>query len=369
MSISKALCTAAVCVGSVLAAPAAFALAQRTFVASYGNDASACSLAFPCRGFAAAIAQTNPGGEVIVRDSAGYGIVTIGQSVSIVAPQGVYAGITIQGLNSGVIVNAPGSKVLLRGLTINGQTSGQFGIWLQAAAELVVDRCVVANTHDGGIYSTATGSALIVTDTLVRQTIFGPGVWIKANTRAVLERVRILRSLSALGYGVWADAASSVSIKDSIIATNVAKGVFVRALAGATASGAIDNSVISDNGGGGVQFLAEVLAGTLAKGSVMRSTITRNGLYALSASSNPPGMAFASAVGNLVTGNGGGFSAAGTGQAISARDNTFAGHAFEAMSSSASSAIHTVRGADGLPSNAGVEASPTAGTIVPVNPF
>ena len=58
------------------------ALAQRTFVSSTGVDSHPCNLAQPCRSFASAIAQTDIGGEVIVLDSAGYGPVTITQSVS-----------------------------------------------------------------------------------------------------------------------------------------------------------------------------------------------------------------------------------------------------------------------------------------------
>jgi hypothetical protein len=68
---------------------------QRTFVASFGNDANPCTLASPCRGFTRALTQTDPNGEVIVLDSAGYGAFTVTQSVSIVAPDGVYAGISV----------------------------------------------------------------------------------------------------------------------------------------------------------------------------------------------------------------------------------------------------------------------------------
>jgi hypothetical protein len=72
--------------------------AQRAFVASYGTDvntAANCSLASPCRGFAAAATVTDANGEIIVLDSAGYGPVTITKSISIIAPAGVYAGITV----------------------------------------------------------------------------------------------------------------------------------------------------------------------------------------------------------------------------------------------------------------------------------
>ncbi len=71
------------------------AFAQRTFVASSGADTNSCAITQPCRSFASAIALTAAGGEVIVLDSAGYGPVTITQSVSIIAPPGVYAGISV----------------------------------------------------------------------------------------------------------------------------------------------------------------------------------------------------------------------------------------------------------------------------------
>ena len=40
---------------SILTSTVALATAQRTFVASYGNDANVCSLTQPCRGFAATV--------------------------------------------------------------------------------------------------------------------------------------------------------------------------------------------------------------------------------------------------------------------------------------------------------------------------
>ena len=83
----------------------AFASASRTFVSGAGNDANACSIVAPCRSLGAALAQTNSAGEIVVLDSAGYGPVTIGKSVSITAPQGVYAGITTA--TDGVTINTP----------------------------------------------------------------------------------------------------------------------------------------------------------------------------------------------------------------------------------------------------------------------
>ena len=107
--------------GFFLASPLAFAAgAQRAFVASNGNDAGPCSITAPCRGFTEAVSKTNAGGEVVVLDSAGYGAVTINKSISIIAPPGVYAGVSVLSGN-GITVNAPGATVALRGLSINGQ--------------------------------------------------------------------------------------------------------------------------------------------------------------------------------------------------------------------------------------------------------
>src|SRR5215467_2366523 len=102
----------------------AMALPQRTFVASTGLDTNPCSLGAPCRAFGAAIAQTAPNGEVIVLDSAGYGPATITQPVSIIAPPGIYAGISVTLGGAGMTVNSGSGKVTLRGLTINNITGG-----------------------------------------------------------------------------------------------------------------------------------------------------------------------------------------------------------------------------------------------------
>ncbi len=104
-----------------VATVAAFALfsglgnaAQRTFVSGAGSDTNACTLVAPCRGFAVALTHTDPNGEIIVLDSAGYGPVTIDKSVSIVAPPGVYAGISVFS-GDGIVISGSGIDVALRG--------------------------------------------------------------------------------------------------------------------------------------------------------------------------------------------------------------------------------------------------------------
>ena len=55
----------------LLATLDAKAAAQRTFVASSGNDANPCSITLPCRSLAAALAQTNAGGAIALARSTG----------------------------------------------------------------------------------------------------------------------------------------------------------------------------------------------------------------------------------------------------------------------------------------------------------
>jgi hypothetical protein len=61
------------------------------------------------------LTQTLPGGEIIMLDSAGYGIVSIAQDVSIIAPPGIYAGISVFAGTVGVAIHYGATNVKLRG--------------------------------------------------------------------------------------------------------------------------------------------------------------------------------------------------------------------------------------------------------------
>jgi len=140
-------------------APAAAAPIQRTFVASYGQDSNPCSRTAPCRTFAVALANTNPDGEVIVLDSAGYGAFTIGQGVTIVAPPGVYGGISVFS-GSGITVNTT-HNVTLRGLTLNGQ-GGTTGITLTQVGVLAVEDMTFRGLDGNGIVAWPATGKLVV---------------------------------------------------------------------------------------------------------------------------------------------------------------------------------------------------------------
>src|SRR5437870_4801509 len=161
----------------------AAALAQRTFVsAATGNDANPCTRTAPCRNFAAAIAQTASGGEVVVLDSGGYGTVTINQAVSLVAPPGVYAGISVFSGTGIAVAAGAGDVVTLRGLTLNG-LGGSDGIDFSSGAELYVQDCVFKSFPNYALLATPNADArVVVEDSLFTRSANGVVLWPNAGT-------------------------------------------------------------------------------------------------------------------------------------------------------------------------------------------
>jgi len=246
--------------------------AQRTFVSTTGSDGSAtCSLAAPCRGLAKALTLTDPGGEIIVLESGGYGAVTIDKSVSINSPAGVYAGISVFAATDGVTVVAPATKVVLRGLTINGQ-GGNNGIRLQAG-EVHIENVVVSNMGQSGILIEG-GTSVRISGTVVRSN--GDGLRVVPGSGAVSVLVRdseFANNLTA-GIGVPPSAAGTsalVTVEHSTLTRNL-DGVLVAPSGSATATLVLTQSVVSENSSNGVRS-----QGAGATVFVRESAITRNG--------------------------------------------------------------------------------------------
>lgn len=199
------------------------ATAQRTFVASNGSDVHPCSLPQPCRSFAAAIAKTSSDGEVIVLDSAGYGPVSITKSVSITAPAGIYAGVTVTS-GDGIAVDAPGIVVGLRGLSINGldiMFANVYAIHFLHGARLWVEDCEI--------------------------TKLGTGILLEAaNSGVSMRNVRIHDSLDRGILVAITTGAIQVSIVDSEIA-NQPTGVEVSAFPATLEQVTIAHSALTRN--------------------------------------------------------------------------------------------------------------------------
>ena len=215
MSLSIHRTLGLACAFLLLAAAQVAPAAQRAFVASNGNDANACSLAAPCRGFARAMTQTDSKGEIIVLDSAGYGAVTVDKSVSIIAPAGVYAGITVFS-GDGIVVNGSGISVVLRGLTINGQ-GGSRGIWYTFGAKLRIDRCTFANFSGAGIDIGYAGE-IVIADSNIRGNL--EGIKVRVNPQVLVMRTHVEGNAAAGIDFAPALGASSLAVIDSHVIRN-----------------------------------------------------------------------------------------------------------------------------------------------------
>ncbi len=282
----------AIAVLTVVSLPA-LAGVQRTFVASNGADTNPCSLTQPCRAFAAALLQTNAGGEIIVLDSAGYGPVVIDKAVSIIAPAGIYAGVTATSGN-GIVVNAPGAAVVLRGLEINGTgTSAGSGIVNQAAGSLLIDRCTVsgfANTGAGALGESGIrilAGPVTIANTVVSNNFRG-GITVRGTDAGNMIRVTVVDSRmegNGAAYGSVYDAGLAavggalVTVKDSVAAGNF-RGFSTCGGGGAEPAGAalsIENSLADHN----VVGLLVASNAVACAARVSNSTITNNSLYAI----------------------------------------------------------------------------------------
>jgi hypothetical protein len=138
-----ALCAAAFGLAGL---SSALAQATRTWVSGVGDDANPCSRTAPCKTFAGAISKTLAGGEISVLDPGGFGAVTITKAISIVAASdegGVLAAGT-----TGIVVNAPGAFVHLKGLIIEGAQTGLTGVRV-LAGDVTIDDCVIRNFQGG----------------------------------------------------------------------------------------------------------------------------------------------------------------------------------------------------------------------------
>ena len=222
-------------VGAVLClllASTASAQLNRTFVASTGNDANDCSRATPCRNFAAAILQTNAGGEIIPLDSAGYGpTLNITKAVSIVTPTGIYAGMTTVA-GAAISVNAPGAIVVLRGLYLNA-LGGLQGVVVTDVGRLYIENSVVNAFQGNGVEFHGAGE-LLMTDSISRnngntvQTGGGVAVYgLDANNRAHASIDRCRFEGNGSGFiinddgGVVARGFSEVTVTNSVASGNV----------------------------------------------------------------------------------------------------------------------------------------------------
>jgi hypothetical protein len=199
---------------ALLAALPAHAVSNRIFMSTNGNNASDCANPLtPCLTFSGALAQVNPGGEVIAEATGGYGPLSITQAVTISGPPGV---VIYSGLQ--VTVNAPGAIVVLRGLTIDGTGALANGINVVAVGSLFIESCVIANfagsstSQGNGIFFGSAGD-LFVKDTVIRNN-GDVGIYVDPTSGAGKASIDHCR-LDGNGWGLVSFGNSVVTVRDS----------------------------------------------------------------------------------------------------------------------------------------------------------
>jgi hypothetical protein len=280
---------------SMLATTHAYAV-QRTHVsAAFGDDANTatnCTPVAPCRTFQKAMTVTDPNGEVVVLDSGGYGAVSINQSISLIAPTGVYAGISVFSGASGVSIATPGVNVVLRGLNINGQGGGN-GIIMTAGNKLTVENCVISNLGSTGI-GIFGDITLRVTDTIIRDN-GNSGILLINGAHGVITR--------------------------ATLSGNIGNGIRIEgSLAGSTTTADIADTTVDGNTGTGV-FAFSNNGTAVVNVSVHGSRAVRNASSGIAANAGG-GTASLSASNNIVSNNNNGISAQNPGAKVWASGNT-----------------------------------------------
>lgn len=149
------------CTGLAIAfAVTAQAGISKSFVATYGSNANACTASAYCRTFDRALEVTNPGGEIVVEDSGNYGATTITQPVTITA-NGVAASIVVVTPGQNAITINTSGNVTINGLNLYGSGgTGGDGIIVQQVGFLRLYNMLIQGFSNDGIHFTSGGSNL-----------------------------------------------------------------------------------------------------------------------------------------------------------------------------------------------------------------
>jgi len=255
----------------------------RTFVSGSGNDNDPCSLLKPCRTFNRAMAQTDPGGEVVALDSAGYGTFIVNKAVTIEAAPGVYAGITVTGTAPTIAIDvAAGAAdaVTLRGLTINSLNSNSVGIRFLSGAALHIENCIF-KSNDIGVWSLGAGT-LDIRDSIFRENFDGIRIEPSAGTSfATVHNVRLENNTDGLG----AVDGATVTVQDSVASGNANLGFGAFSFSGRPAELNLENCVSTGNAHFGVAVFSLSNAAAIVR--LSNSTITNNNVFGLNIGSSP----------------------------------------------------------------------------------
>ena len=260
-------------------------LLTRSFVSSAGLDSNPCTITQPCATFAQAYTKVGANGIIAALDPGKYGplnSITTGVTIN----GNGWAAITAPAQGNGITINAPGDKVTLIGLNIDGAGVGYNGILLTSASSLTVSNCVLQNFSYNGSIATGNGIYMVpasgtldftITNTTAANNGFvGISYWPVGGTptaNGVIDHVVSVANTTGFFIESIADGsgATIATISNSIASDNTSAGIVVSGNASAPVKVSIDDVSVSGNSNNGVEAdgQASVLLG--------RSIITGNG--------------------------------------------------------------------------------------------
>ena len=256
----------------------------RSFVSSAGLDSNPCTITQPCATFAQAYTKVGANGIIAALDPGKYGPLTSITSGVTINGNG-WAAITAPAQGNGITINAPGDKVTLIGLNIDGAGVGYNGILLTSASSLTVSNCVLQNFSYNGNIDTGNGIYMVpasgtldftITNTTAANNGFvGISYWPVGGTptaNGVIDHVVSVANATGFFIESIADSggATIATISNSIASDN-STGIIINGNASAPVKVSIDDVSVSGNSTDGIQAegQASVLLG--------RSIITGNG--------------------------------------------------------------------------------------------
>jgi hypothetical protein len=244
-----------------------------SWVSHGGSDGNGCTIGAPCASLYRAVSQTYDGGEVGCLDSGTFAAFTIAISVVIdcrgTVPSNWLSDIVAPCID-GIIINAPGKVVTLRGLNLIGIVGcGTTGILIQDAAAVYVEDCVIENFTQKGIFDVRTSglTRLVIKNTIIRNN-GSAGVVVAAAPKnsVVLENVLSVGN----AYGIAVATGNNVVISRSVMSENGIAGI--EADPGAQVY--VENTKISHNVSYGVLALGTVV---LANSDIIFNTSSISG--------------------------------------------------------------------------------------------
>ncbi len=245
--------------------------------AGSGSDAGQCTLVSPCRNLTYALTQTQAGGVITLIDSGEFAPASILKAITIQAAPGVKAVINTASGNALTVAAAVTDFVLLRGLTLEGQGSANFGIQSTAAGGVQIDNCLVRNFAGTGISLAGNAGKHSISNTTVQNCNNGIVASVTTATFttafALINNCRV-EKMATTGISISANNSGNKTlavIRNTVVLQCSFIGFTANGNAGAEAEMMLENSVASNNGTG-------IQSTSTAKTRVSNCVITGNTL-------------------------------------------------------------------------------------------